>query len=106
MGAYEDGYEAGSTGQVGACLADESQQSDYDRGFDDGGAGRPPSPDPPLTIPSDPVTPSYQSSDPDAEPPPTMGPSDGTTGSGPAEPPEWPEYDMPPETYQPDVEAD
>jgi hypothetical protein len=110
MGAYEDGYQAGSLyGAIGACLADTSQQAEYDRGFADAQAGRPAAPQAiPYwsQAPNTPIEPSYWSSDPNAEPPPRMDPWDGVPGSGPPERPEWPEYDLPPEPYQPEIEAD
>jgi hypothetical protein len=103
MGAYEDGYRAGSLGDIGACLADNSQQAEYDRGYADARAGRSSNPNPPISVPNPADPPYYNPSDPNAEPPPTMGPADGSTGGGPPESPEWPEYDLPPEPYEPEV---
>jgi hypothetical protein len=89
-------------GTVGACLADTSQQADYDRGFADAQAGRPSNPNT-VSIPTSDDLPSYyHSSDPNAEPPPQMGPWDGTTGSGPPEPPDFPEYHEPTDPYEPE----
>jgi hypothetical protein len=102
MGAYEDGYQAGSLGAIGACLEDASQQAEYDRGFADAQAGRQPNPNAPMPSNLENL-PYYQSSDPDAVPPPSMGPWDGTTGSGPEGPLEFRDYEEPPEPYVPEV---
>jgi hypothetical protein len=103
MASYDDGYQAGLTGAVGACLADPSQQADYDRGFADAQAGRPPDPDntnAPLVSPLDPSTPIASPQD------GTMSTSDGTTGSPPV-PPEFWEAPEPIDAYQPEeIEAD
>jgi hypothetical protein len=104
MGAYEDGYQAGSIyGAIGACLADSSQQAEYDRGFADAQAGRPAAPQAPLDWwqPNPAIQP-YWSSDPNAEPPPRMDPWSGVPGSGVPEPPEWPEYHEPRQPYEPE----
>jgi len=97
MGAYEEGYQAGSVyGAIGACLADTSQQPIYDLGFADAQSGRPMYAS--YNVTNMPLNVHY-----DPNPPPTMDvPSQGT--NWPPEPPEWPEYHEPGEPYDPEPE--
>jgi hypothetical protein len=95
--AYDQGYLDGSAGGIGRCYQDQSQQSLYDSGFVDGQAGRQPNP-PNSWIPQIPVnSPTYEPNGPQT----TMGPWDGTTGSGLPESPEFPEYHEPLEPFTP-----
>lgn len=89
-GPYGQGYSDGVLGGPGRCFLDPQKQSSFDSGFADGAAGRPENPPPPFSTV---LTPNS------GELPQTsMSPWDGSQGSWP-EPPEFPEYDLPPEPH-------
>jgi hypothetical protein len=107
---YDAGYLDGKTGGIGQCFQDPSQQAQYDAGFADAQAGRQPNPMGPDVVIPPMITNARGAAEladppignPDAPAPATMGPRDGTMGSGLPDPPEWPEYDLPPEPYSPE----